>query len=632
MIFVRTVTAFGLAVVPLAVATAQDKYSSTPVFTFTTEAVLERTANASELKGSTDLKPRPNNSSVVFLYAKNPKAVESSFIVEMKSELNGAVLGRATLDKVPANTWARVRFAKPAAPPAPAAPAPAPATPAAPAPAEPPPPGIPVARGTDGFPITFRLLDATGNEELDAAKKPYGLPAKVVFADPVDYLTIDKPTATSTAGVNDLSQKVTSKGPPPTALRLSFATPDGGTPPVRGEGVYSRTLTPTETDKTPSVTLTGRVISNEAKVTAHLAVDGVERVKVYDFSPSATTGQVNESTNTAARIYPITAPPGGVIRPGVFPVRVEVDNPAKTAQLEIHVRRSLDTGSGDGKSEVIRLGGPRNEKLFVDAAEPNGQGIGFTTKSSDWTVPVNLTDVRGKVSIAAVLREGTTEKSGSYPLVVDAYPPKDVAVRVVGLKDNKQLVKGKPLQVRASATDAESKVVKAVFFLGRLPEDGKLPADAVVVDAPELDAKGKPTGAWVGAIPIAPDKRGEVLVNVVMIDQAGNASDPKLTTGGSIKIELVDPPPPIPPTGKIDGIVMIGERPQPGVTVNVEGGIKISTVTNASGKFCVQGLLPGNYKVSAAKTDVTTGVSGVQEVGVLPEKKTQVILELKKNK
>lgn len=648
MTLARAVIALAVAVAPLAAARAQNgvEFSSTPVFTFTTTAGPERTAQVADLDrlgGGTNLVPRPNHSSVVFLYVNNPTGNEQSLVVEMTGGPKGAVLGRATVDKVPSKTWARVRFTPPPPPEPAAKPAAPPAAPAADAPPAPEaPPGQPVGRGPDGFPITLRLLDANGADVSDAAGKPFGLRTRVTFAKPEDYLTIGEPTAASLVGAGvgtvELSTTVTVKPatplPPPTTLNLSFPTPFGGQPPRLGNGVYTRTLTPTKDLPTPAATLKGQVRSSEPLLRAYLAVDGVERVKVYEFNPSSTTSRLNTVTALATRVYPVVEPTDAVVRPlAAFPVRVETDN-LENEVLELHVRRATDSGDEVGASEVIPLGGPRDERLWVDLAEPAAQGIGLNTRSSDWVVPVNLADVRGAIDLVAVARDAGSPMSkvtGKYRLIVDAYPPQDVTLQVVGLKDERQQVRGKPLQLRATALDAETRVAKAVFFLGQPGEDGKLPADAVAGKR-EVDEKGNPTGAWVAALPLAADAKGELVVGVVMIDQAGNATVPQPATGGVLRIELVDPPPPAPLTGRIDGILMHGEIPQPGVEVTVFGGIKKVVTTNASGKFCVQGLLPGNYVLAAAVPDVTTGKSAVAEVGVEAEKTTKVELKLKKNK
>jgi hypothetical protein len=644
---VRLITAVGLLAAWLPLAPAQEPAAKWTAFTTKADAPDE-TKNVEELQAA-DLAPRPNNASVVYLYVRNPLANQSTYTVELhQGGPTGPSLGR-TVVKFSGNDvkdkWKRVKFSPPASPP-PAA-APAPAADAKPAPAaEPPPPGVALKREATGFLFTLRLLDEKGDAVVkDENGRSHIDVVKVQFAKPDAYLTVDKPTVVVKDGAAEVSMSATpvadAKATPkvtadtPVNVRLAFA----GSGLTLGDGVYTRTVS-------AAATLKGAVLSPPDTLTAYLSVDGVERAKSYTVKPRATTDQVNEEEtprDTRVRVVPLTPlPANNATRPvAAFPVRLEVDNPPADHTLELRVGRKKDQNvqGAEQTNEVFRFPAPRDEKVWLNPADPTG-GIGLATKSSDWVKTLSLADLRGQIDLSAVLVKagGADLPSDPLRLLVDATPP-EVTFRDPGLKVTKsgarQLVKGDPLPVRAFATDgpAGTGIAKVVFFLGKPTEDGKPPAGAVLVEGtPELDRAGKPTDVWAAALQLPADKK-EATVSAIATDGAGNPGGPR--TGEALRIVIVDPPPPI-PTGRIDGIVMFGELPQPGVEVRIVGGegkIRKAVVTNASGKFCISGLVPGPYILVSGKTDVTTGVSGITEVTVEPgEKATPAAVVLKKNK
>ncbi len=642
---VRLTAAVGLLAVWLPLAPAQDYAAKWTAFTANPDAP-EVTKDVQDLPAA-DLAPRPNAASAVYLYVQNRLPNKDTFVVELlQGGPNGPSLGRApvkfTKDDAQ-GTWRRVKFAPPApapaAPPPPAVPPPAPGAAATP-PEPPPPPGVALKRDAAGFQFTLRLLDEKGEAVVkDEANRPYIEVINLTFAKPEAYLTVDKPTVSVKDGAAEVEMKVTpiatAKATPkitaesPAAVRLSFANPGL----TLGDGVYNRTVA-----AAAGSTLTGAVKSPPDTVTVHVAVDGVERAKLFTVSPRATGDQVNPDNKVAVRVVPLTQlPANNATRPvAVFPVRLEVDNPPADHALELRVKRAADNSAD--QNEVFRFPAPRDEKVWLNPADPSG-GIGLTTKSSDWVKVISLADLRGRIDLSGVLVKGTSDTpSDPVRLLVDATPP-EVTFRDPGLKVTKsgarQLVKGDPLPVRAFATDGTggTGIAKVVFFLGKPTADGKPPEGAAVVEGtPVLDKDGKPTDVWAAALQLPADKK-EATVSAVATDGAGNTGGPR--TGEALRVVIVDPPPPI-PTGRIDGIVMFGELPQPGVEVKIVGGegkVRKSVVTNASGKFCLLGLPPGPYVLVSGKTDVTTGVSGVTEVTVEPgEKATPATVVLKKNK
>src|SRR5262249_41252554 len=158
------------------------------------------------------------------------------------------------------------------------------------------------------------------------------------------------------------------------------------------------------------------------------------------------------------------------------------------------------------------------------------------------------------------------------------------------------------------------------FFLGKPLDDGKIPPDAVLAEGkPLLD---KP-GVWEAAIPLPAEKRGEAFIGVAFFNEVG------LATTKTQRIELVDAPP---PSGAIDGIVLIGDRPQPGLVVRLfaDGKEKAVAMTDDKGKFKFENVPVGNYTVGSARPDSSYGFGGTAPVQVELERRAKVALNLTK--
>ena len=612
---------------------AQDGKPAT-VFAFSTQALDGNLTEEQLLKagGSDRLRPRANGVTVYHLYVKNDTAEDASFVVEV----NGGAVATATVADVEAGKWKRVKFGTATPSPAPVVPPPAPGLPAP----EPIPAGKELAAKDGTFPLAFRLLDKD-RKPLKAAIKSE-LKAAVTLAEPSSYVVEGERKATVT---RDLARVTFGFGPPkstdkdmkplpvemPAKLRLSF--PRSGNDPklFTRDSLSSLTLSA----ETPAPTLSALLGGYGSTLLAHVAVDGVERAFVYKVAPTVTGDkQFTKLNDSAARVFPASGEVVVTKPVAAFPVRVEVDNAKAGDQLELHVRRR---GAADSETEVIKLGGPRAERMWVEPGEAKGQGLAFATKSRDWVYPLNLTDARGKIEVIPVLKPNAISFAATTPLelVVDDTPPDVTAIRFTNLVEDKQLEKGKPLRVSATVRDLDTGVAKTLFLLGQPGEDGKPTPDAVKVVGVRVptNPKDKPdplASVWTAALPLPADKRGELTLWVSATDDAGNAglSEPK-------RIELVDAPPPVPPgskPGKIAGVVCFAERPQPGMTVILEadGKPKGTSKTDDKGRFTFDKLPPGAYKATTARTDFSTGLAAAADVAVEPGLTAKPLLTLKK--
>jgi hypothetical protein len=617
----------------VATAAAED-FSTTAVFAFAPAPGPDVVKDPNkELRATENLAVRPNGAAEFYLYAHNPAKVQKTYLVDLKGA-PGTGLSARTKVTIPAGQWVRVRLPKPAppAPPPPVAVVPAPAAPAAekqPAPA-PPPPGSELAASKGQFLFTLRLLADDGTPVKDAAGDPYGREVAVTVVSPEAYIappvgtitqidTLTRVAVTVSPKLNEAKQPVFVGA---ADLKLSFPPQLALTKAVVREGFYRRSL-PAEAGA--KAKLVGMVEGAGTEVRAHVAVDGVERAFIYKPAPAASTdaGKLIRDPLQAVWVYPAAGyAPAAATQPVTsFPVRVEADNPPPDATLELWVRPA---GSTDDPTvnEVVRLGGPREERAWLDPAGPVDQGVLITNRSRDWVRGLDVFALRGKQEIVAVMTtRGPTGpvrvKSPPLLLTIDATPPDRVTIGKLAAKH----VKGKPLPVRASAADPETRVVKATFFLGKPLDDGKLPPDAIL-------AEGKPLGVipnvWTADLPLPADKRGEGYVGVIFVNEVG------LATMRTQRIELVDAPPPF---GAIDGVVMVGDRPQPGLVVSLrdgEGKEKMVGKTDDTGKFKFEKVIPGTYTVASAKPTSSYPFAGVAPVQVEADKRAKVAVPMSK--
>lgn len=611
----------------VATVTAQD-FSTKAVFTFAPRPGPDVVKDADkDLNATPNIMLRPNTGAEVFLYAFNPAKVQKTYLVDLKGG-PGSKLAAQVKVTIPAERWVRVRLPKPAPPPAPVVVAPAPA-PAANQPApEPLPPGAELVGSEGRFYFTLRLLTEDGTEITDGDGKPYGREVTVTVRQPEDYIDAPSGKLTQTGDLTridvDVKPRVTNMRPEfigAADVRLTFPPQFLYRGAIVREGFYRRTLVVDSKGDVTSIKLVGAIENPGAELRVNVGVDGFDRAFLYTATPatSAAAVKLNRDETPAVRVYPAAgfAPDAATQPIAGFPVRVEADNAKRGAALELWVR---PIGATDASvTEIIRLGSPREERAWVDTSGPLDQGILVSNRSRDWLAPIDLSALRGRQEIVAALKmPGNNKAVESAPLfvTVDATPPVGVTLATLPTKH----VKGKPLPVRASATDPETKVAKAVFFLGKPLEDGKIPPDAVLADGKPLADK---PGTWEAAIPLPAEKRGEAFIGVMFVNEVG------LATTKTQRIELIDAPP---PAGAIDGVVMIGERAQPGVVVRLlaDGKEKATATTDAKGNFKFEGVPVGNYTIASARPDSSYGFAGTAPVQVELERRAKVSVNLTK--
>lgn len=595
-----------------------------------------------ELKDAREsLQVRPNTPEVRYLFVANPTNEKKTYRVELRDEGRGkALLGSGIVRFKKAETL-RVKLEKPAPPPPPkvAVVVPPPKDPAAPPPPPvvavvEPPPGVALKRAaTNDYRFRLRLLEEDGEPALDAQRNPIESVVRVELRQPYSYIEDPTITITRENDARELLVKVKSRkefSGPPAVVELVFPPqPFLRTEALRG-GVYRRTIERAE----QTVTLQAKdlpVIPGESEsVKFYVSVDGFARAFVYnpDFRRPTEQGLLDLVRQPEIFVLPLNADrPALVIaaRPAEkTPVRVLIENAPADAKVAVRLDRS-GTGTFTASDEFTILESSREEHAYVDAAG-EGEALVVNYRVGDWVHFLDTRALRGRYELQGVMLDkngkpvtrkvnGSDEevKYSTY-LILDDTPPEELKFGKLPEKH----VKGTPLPVVAFARERETSVKQAVFFLGEPAADGKLPDVKVVGDLTDVKQ-----GLWVGRLPI-PDKKGTIIVGVQFVNETGIAATMVQ------KVELIDPPPP-PTTGTIAGVVDLGGRPQPKISVvirDADGKEKGAEVTTEKGEFRVEGLAPGAYTVSAAKPDSGVGTSGRVAAQVNAGKVTLVTVPL----
>jgi hypothetical protein len=311
------------------------------------------------------------------------------------------------------------------------------------------------------------------------------------------------------------------------------------------------------------------------------------------------------------------------VRPGIVPIRVEVDAPGAGATIRLEMKRV----SGPEIVQSVVRSTVRESRAWLEPAAPDGSML-ITTMLGDWVIPLDVRDYRGRYELTAILvnpekpQNPYAKFSGTF--VVDDTKPEEVSVVALPDRPKKEdpprHIRTLPLPVKITASDPESKIVKVVVFLGKPTPDGKIPEGAV--EAKQPDAVGEPS-TWVAQVPLPMGAKGVQEVTAVATNAVG------LTEVGAQKIQLLDPP----LGGTIRGIVALrpGGKALVGVTLTLkdsEGKDKGSAKTQANGIFEMKDVLPGTYKLFAARPDSGIGTRALETVTVKAGETTTVRMVL----
>ena len=315
-----------------------------------------------------------------------------------------------------------------------------------------------------------------------------------------------------------------------------------------------------------------------------------------------------------------------------FPVRVEVDRPLPGSSLEIGLGR---VRAGVFEPEIIRkFSSPQDRRIGFAPGGPDGSLL-FEASAKDWSVPLDLSGTEGaRILRARLLDENGQEiRSAMQPLMIDDQAP--AGPTFLGVPA--QARKGSKLTVRATAGATQSGIKAARFFVGSPPASGApLPAtQATTLGGP--DSGGE---IWSAELTL-PATPGPATLSAQFESGAGQFA--YASTG----IELTETDPITP--GQIQGRVLEGPRPQPGLVVRLTQPPKdpsspdaqpksapaqkaqepteiAKTTTEADGTFRFENVAPGSYTLNTRKEASLTKAKA--DVTVKPNVISQVTLEL----
>jgi len=542
---------------------------------------------------------RPNVEQALYLYVRNPgeEARKLTVVVETgdKKELARAAVnaapGKTTRVQLPKMAADKnkpkdkdpVKPADPKAPPAPEAPK--------------------VAwENLQGPPFDVRLLLLDEkNQPVETRTEP------IVLMVPAQYLT-----AAATFDAGKLVVAVTAANTfaePGCPLELSVQ-PDVFRPLREGElraGNFKEVVGKAGQTKKLVAEVPPESAGRDGLV--YVAADGYQRAFAFpaEFVRRATATAFEARKDPAIRVggevktdapFKLYSPPVKV-----YQLQLETDNIPLDTPIGVGIDRTTD-----GSFDETKLPGSRKQRIAVSPEMPDG-GLLFKTEVADWGAEIDAAGLLGKhdmrISAGGVVREGS--------IMFDSTPPERLEFR----NFPKKVVKGKPLTVQAAATDVESGIVRAAFFLAVPGKDGKLPADAAPIAAVTTDGGA----TWAAPLALPPDKKQHD-VTVLFTNGAG------LTETAQIKVDLVEPV----PVGHVKGKVTEGDRPQPMLKVALaddKGNAVDTKTTNAKGEFLFENIKPGPYKVSCSKPESKT--EGSEAVTVEVDKTATVNLSLKRN-
>lgn len=351
-----------------------------------------------------------------------------------------------------------------------------------------------------------------------------------------------------------------------------------------------------------------------------LNVDGVQRAFVFQADLSSTSAPTAFNLNTdntirALGAYPKPTPdsPKGIALYTAptdrYPLRLQVDTQQAGTYLVVSLDRNKDGTFDD--DEKIKLPTAKQQIIWSNPEFPDG-GFLFKTEVRDWVVNLDTEGLRGAAKLQVQLFDAADKALAKLDgqVIFDATPPEKIEF----LSPVAKVVKGDKMTVKAKVIDPESPVVKGQLFFGAI-KDGKLPPDAVPVDA---RPQSKDDDIWIADLPLPEGKK-----SLELTAQFTNAAG--LTATQSIKVEVVDPPP---PTGKVSGKIVAGNLPQAKLEVQLkdEKEAKAMTKTNDKGEFSFENVKPGTYNVFAQRKDAMT--EAVAPVVVEAGKESKVDLEL----
>jgi hypothetical protein len=295
-------------------------------------------------------------------------------------------------------------------------------------------------------------------------------------------------------------------------------------------------------------------------------------------------------------------------------VDLETDSPPVGAWLEV----ALGDGREDSFRPALEQKVPNAQRRRV-ALNPGGSGGALLFEAGiqqDWSVALDAGRLLGRHTVRARLvdKDGNPLKTLYQDVVLDDSPPELVQFVELGPKVPRDV----PFIVRASGIDPASGISEVNFYVGK-PVDGKLPPSLTPMPAQPINSERT---QWAARLPLGLEQKGPLDLIVVFTNGVG------LSTLKAATVEIVETDPAKNAPGIVEGKVMEGSRAQAKMKVLLTDakGVSREATTKDDGSFVFEGVIPGSYHVSSAKT-VPAKVAR-KDVIVQPGKRVTVTLEL----
>jgi hypothetical protein len=535
-----------------------------------------------------------------YLYLRNPSSKPRKVVVQLTSGQAPLPSGEAKVELAP-NETKQVRFTAPAAPPPPTTTAPAAAA---------------SAEGpfTDlSGDLQVRLLDIeNGNKIIDVRsyRVQVASAADYTRATSIQFIPPTEREQSLGGGKNKLTVTLRARPAmtgPPAAVEL--ALPASRIPGFLGakSGTMRGQLTPGGEVTLYAENLQFADVGPEEGY-VHVSVDGDERAYVFrtTFARLGEPTSPREDTLPALRLVAGRFAASGVAPP----VTLEVDHPPTGATVELCVGHYQD-GVFEPE-EVAKRPTAKRQRIACATSSPDGALL-FEASTSDWVIQPETNKVVGQRVLRGRLldKEGAPIRTVYETLTLDDAAPKGLQF----VDPPKVAKKDAPLPLKATAGTSLSGIREVSFFLGK-DLQGKPPQGATLIPAQPVD-DAKTT--WAATLPLRGEKTGPTEFTVLFVNRAGQSAFATTT------IDLIDADPAKVLPGRMEGVVVEGGTPIPGLKVSLrnEKNVELqTTTTDENGAFKFEKLTPGKYLLYTSRP--ATKRQGSAIVDVVAEKTTTV--------
>lgn len=465
-------------------------------------------------------------------------------------------------------------------------------------------PSFPSDAGHDDRQFTLEAVDAITQDVLGQHVGKLAVRRPIDAAEVLSTEIINDPTLGVCVKVE--VQATTGPDGEPVDVALTFDRLQSGVAVRAQGGQLQGTLT--NKSRHQQLSASGLNYSPGEAVRCGITIDGVTHVLVYEGHAPAlgTSGVLTllDAPNVAVEGVAFSTPVAS------YPLDVSATNAPRQSHINVQL-----VPQAPPQSALLQRVLPGRAPLTIHWQEtkPPG-GVAMSATGSQEKQIFDTSGLVGRYMWQATLLDehGHTLAHTERAVVFDNSPP--VAARFV--RSPATAVKGTRIPFSATAWDELSNIADVKFFLG-LPDNGKPPATATLIHA--LPSATDAT-VWTADLPL-PKEAGNADVTAMFTNGAG------LVSFATTSIEVIEAEPT--PQGSIQGEVLEGNRPQPGLDVvllHATGGEIARTKTDPQGNFVFDKLPAGAYVVQCSK--VSSQRKGESKITVAVGPPTNVTIKL----